>query len=112
LANILLTDKLPADLHNEIATLIHKRITQSYLSSCKGDNKRNLWIKGTSNWNTVSTSGLLFVTITNSADKDERIAAVGSALNNMKYYLSGFKSHGYCSEGQDIGGMALGFTFM
>lgn len=99
LANILLADKLPPDFKHEIFTIANERIIASYLNSCSGRNNLNPWIKGTSNWNSVCTSGALFVILACSDDMNQRLAAVGSALNSMKYYLSGFGNDGYCSEG-------------
>jgi len=55
--------------------------------------------KGSSNWNSVCTSGSMFTTISASNDADERLAAVGCALNSMQRYLRGFGDDGYCSEG-------------
>ncbi len=107
LAVSLLGDQLPEALKNEISLMIHKRITQSYLESCRGENDRNKWIRSTSNWNSVCTSGSVFSILASSADKTERVATVGCALNSMKYYLSGFGSDGYCSEG--IGYWSYGF---
>jgi len=57
------------------------------------------WYLGTSNWNSVCTSGSVFVTISTSQDLEERLAAVGTALNSMRNYLRGFGDDGYCSEG-------------
>ncbi|EOR92653.1 hypothetical protein ADIARSV_4165 [Arcticibacter svalbardensis MN12-7] len=108
LANILLADKLPAKLRNDISSIVHKRITASYLASAKGENELNKWIKATSNWNAVCTSGSVFSTIANSTDANERLAIVGSALNSMKYYLSGFGQDGYCSEGAGYWGYGFG----
>lgn len=99
LAETLLGDKLDENLRNEIKTQLQKRIIDSYLTSCETLDKNNTWIKSTSNWNSVCTSGSVFVSIAVSENEDERIAAVGSALNSMKYYLSGFGEDGYCSEG-------------
>jgi hypothetical protein len=41
----------------------------------------------------------MFVAVSTSDDADERLAAVGCALNSMKKYLNGFGDDGYCSEG-------------
>lgn len=100
LADALLEDKLPNELRTKIAEQLQWRIIASYLSSCqKESDKSNTWIRSTSNWNSVCTSGTLFTAITASKSKEERIAAIGCALNSMVYYLSGFGSDGYCSEG-------------
>jgi hypothetical protein len=100
LANALLEDKLPDSLQVEINRQLQWRITDSYLSSCqKEDDKSNSWIRSTSNWNAVCTSGTLFTTIVTSDDYAERINAIGCAINSMAYYLSGFGKDGYCSEG-------------
>ncbi|MRT93788.1 hypothetical protein [Ancylomarina sp. 16SWW S1-10-2] len=100
LANALLVDKLPESLRSEITTQLQWRITDSYLKTCKGEDKvGNSWVKSTSNWNSVCTSGTIFSTIVASKNSNERIVAIGCALNSMVYYLSGFGADGYCSEG-------------
>ena len=100
LADALLKDKLSAELRQKINTHLQWRITDSYLSSCQKEaDKSNTWIRSTSNWNSVCTSGTIFSTIVQSENREERIAAIGCALNSMVYYLSGFGDDGYCSEG-------------
>ncbi|WP_339884888.1 hypothetical protein [Polaribacter vadi] len=99
LAEVLLGEKLNESLRNEIKTELQTRIIDSYLRSSETLDKNNTWLKSTSNWNSVCTSGSLFVAIATSKNREERIAAIGSALNSMKYYLSGFGTDGYCSEG-------------
>ncbi|WP_372772953.1 hypothetical protein [Mangrovibacterium sp.] len=100
LANALLEDKIPASLRSKIDEQLQWRITDSYLSSCqKEEDKSNTWIRSTSNWNSVCTSGSVFTTIVNAKSYDERVAAIGCALNSMVFYLSGFGTDGYCSEG-------------
>ncbi|MGQ1909153.1 hypothetical protein ACT3CE_05140 [Marinifilum sp. RC60d5] len=101
LTDALLEDKLSEAIRKEIAVQLKWRITDSYLQTCRGEDviKSNTWIRSTSNWNSVCTSGTLFTTIVASKNNNERIAAIGCALNSMVYYLSGFGDDGYCSEG-------------
>ncbi|GJM34975.1 MAG: hypothetical protein DHS20C18_39760 [Saprospiraceae bacterium] len=100
LAEVLLSDKLSDELRKDIATNLRRRIIDTYLKTCSGEEKTHLtWFRGTSNWNSVCTSGSMFVSIATSNDPDERRAAVGCALNSMKNYLNGFGDDGYCSEG-------------
>ncbi|MDW7691210.1 hypothetical protein R9C00_19340 [Flammeovirgaceae bacterium SG7u.111] len=100
LADALLEDKLPKELRTKIADQLQWRIMDSYLKSCRGeDTLGNKWIRSTSNWNSVCTSGTIFTTIVASEKSEERIAVIGCALNSMVYYLSGFGADGYCSEG-------------
>jgi hypothetical protein len=101
LADALLEDRLSDSLRKEISTQVQWRISDSYLRSCRGEDiiKSNTWIRSTSNWNSVCTSGTIFTTIVSSEDRSKRIAAIGCALNSMVYYLSGFGKDGYCSEG-------------
>lgn len=108
LANYLLEDKLPKELKEEINGQLQKRITDSYLHSTKYLDENNKWIKSTSNWNSVCTSGAILATITNSKSYDDRLAVVGSALNSMNHYLSGFGEDGYCSEGLGYWGYGFG----
>ncbi|AWW32793.1 hypothetical protein DN752_23080 [Echinicola strongylocentroti] len=100
LADALLENKLSTTLRNEIAEQLQWRIIDTYLASCKEDDpESNHWIRSTSNWNSVCTSGTLFTTMVISDDEEERKAAIGAALNSMVFYLSGFGEDGYCSEG-------------
>ncbi|WP_406683210.1 heparinase II/III family protein [Seonamhaeicola sp. MEBiC1930] len=100
LAEVLLGNKLSRELRNSIKDKLRKRIIDAYLQSTSGEVKTHLnWYKATSNWNSVCTSGSVFVTISTSNNYEERLAAIGTALNSMKIYLSGFGDDGYCSEG-------------
>ena len=99
LAEVLLGKRLSEDLRKEMAEHLQWRIIDTYLKSCEFLDENNKWIKSTSNWNSVCTSGTLFSTIAISKNADERLAAIGCALNSTQYYLSGFGEDGYCSEG-------------
>ncbi|MFI3302904.1 MAG: hypothetical protein SNI18_07040, partial [Rikenellaceae bacterium] len=92
--------KLNPALVSEIEAKLRHRVIESYLNSCSGKTpKDNTWIRGTSNWNSVCTSGSVLTTITTSKSRDEILGAIGSSINSMKYYISGFGEDGYCSEG-------------
>lgn len=108
LAKVLLADRLSGDLNKKIDDQIQWRIVDTYLESCRKNDENNHWIKSTSNWNSVCTSGTMFTTISGAVDADERRAAVGSALNSMVHYLSGFGEDGYCSEGVGYWGYGFG----
>lgn len=108
LAESLLGDSISEVMRTKIKKQLQWRITDSYLKSCKRLDKNNHWIYGSSNWNSVCTSGSVFVTITNSESHEERLAAVGTAINSMKHYVSGFGDDGYCSEG--LGYWGYGFN--
>ncbi len=92
--------RLSSDLCAEIERQLKYRITDSYLNSCSGKTpKDNTWITAKSNWNSVCTSGTLLTIMTTSKSRDEIIAAIGSSINSMVHYVSGFGEDGYCSEG-------------
>lgn len=100
LADAVLEDKLSEELRTEINKQLQWRITDSYLKSTKeSDPESNSWIRTTSNWNSVCTSGSLFTIMVASENLQERTEAIGSAINSMRYYMSGFGEDGYCSEG-------------
>ena len=100
LAEVLLQDKLSTETRQEIDDNLRKRIIENYLQTTSGEVETHLnWFRGTSNWNSVCTSGSVFVTISTSQDPEERLAAVGTALNSMRNYMRGFGGDGYCSEG-------------
>lgn len=100
LAEVLLQDKLSSKTRQDITNNLQKRIIDSYLQSTSGAVKTHLtWFRSNSNWNSVCTSGSVFVTLSTSQDPEERLMAVGTALNSMRHYLLGFGDDGYCSEG-------------
>lgn len=108
LAEFLLEDRIQDTLRTEIRAQLNWRITESYFRTCRSEDKENHWIRSTSNWNSVCTSGSLFVILANSEAHDERISAIGCALNSMPDYLSGFGEDGYCSEGVGYWGYGFG----
>ncbi len=100
LADVVLKDRISPELSAEINQHLRYRITESYLNSCAEDNPiSNTWIRATSNWNSVCTSGSLFTIMLTSQSQEERTLAMACAINSMKFYLSGFGEDGYCSEG-------------
>lgn len=100
LAEVLLQDKLSTTTRQDITNNLQRRIIDSYLQSTSGAVKTHLnWFRSNSNWNSVCTSGSVFVTLSTSQDPEERLQAVGTALNSMRHYLLGFGDDGYCSEG-------------
>jgi hypothetical protein len=108
LAESLLGDVLSKEINAKIKKQLQWRITDNYLKSCKSPDKNNHWIDGTSNWNSVCTSGAVLVSIINSENSNERLAAIGASINSMKHYISGFGDDGYCSEG--LGYWGYGFN--
>lgn len=108
LVESLLGDSLSGKMSNDIKKQLQWRITDTYLTSCEIGDKNNHWIDETSNWNSVCTSGAVLVSIINSENPDKRLAAIGSSINSMKHYISGFGDDGYCSEG--LGYWGYGFN--
>ncbi|MEP3837808.1 MAG: hypothetical protein ABJM36_09175 [Algibacter sp.] len=109
LAEVLLQDRLSEGIRQRIKTTLQKRIIDAYIGTTSGKTKTHLnWFKGTSNWNSVCTSGAVFVTISTSQNFNERLIAVGTAINSMSKYLSGFGDDGYCSEGAGYWGYGFG----
>lgn len=108
LAESLLGDAMPESLRTKIKKQLQWRITDSYLNTCKKIDKNNHWIYSTSNWNSVCTSGTILVSIINSENPEDRLVAIGSAINSMKLYISGFGDDGYCSEGLGYWGYGFG----
>ena len=68
----------------------------------------NSRIHAIGNRNAVYTTGTIFSIIDTSKNQDEHIAALGSTLNNIKYYLSGFDIDEYCFEGTIYRGYGFG----
>jgi hypothetical protein len=63
-----------------LAEVLLKDKLSTYLKSCKLNDENNTWIKSTSNWNSVCTSGSVFTTLAVAKKEEERIAAIGSAF--------------------------------
>lgn len=108
LAESVLGESMSEPLRTEIKKQLQWRITDTYLNSCKKIDKNNHWIYSTSNWNSVCTSGTILVSIINSENSEDRLVAIGSAINSMKLYISGFGDDGYCSEGLGYWGYGFG----
>ena len=108
LAESLLAEKLSEELRTEIDANLKRRINDTYLKSARYQDGNNKWMTGTSNWNSVCTSGAILTIITSTKSYDERLAAVGAALNSMNDYLTGFGDDGYCSEGLGYWGYGFG----
>ena len=109
LADVLLENKLSSSLREKIDGQLEWRIQDSYFDSTQGiDTIGNQWIRSLNNWNAVCTSGSVFTIMSKADKKEARAAAIGCAINSMKYYLSGFGQDGYCSEGVGYWGYGFG----
>lgn len=99
MANVLLENKLSESTRANITEQLQWRIIQNYKQRSRGKKEKKGWLTSTTNWNAVCSSGAVFTTIVASENRNERITAIGSALNSMVRYISGFGNDGYCSEG-------------
>jgi hypothetical protein len=57
------------------------------------------WLTGTNNWNAVCNAGVVGAGLALLPSREERATLVAGAEHSMSYFLSGFTSDGYCSEG-------------
>ncbi|MDR0336644.1 MAG: heparinase II/III-family protein [Planctomycetaceae bacterium] len=100
LADSWLGDKLSQEIRTLIRNNVERRTLQPYEQSVKsGENKRNWWITGTNNWNSVCHADVVGAALTLIDDPVRRAWYIAAAEKFMEPFFNGFTPDGYCSEG-------------
>jgi hypothetical protein len=108
LADSWLGGKLSPEIRALIRSNVERRTFQPYEQSVKSGNiRRNWWIAGTNNWNSVCHADVIGAALALIDDPVRRAWYIASAEYFMKPFFSGFTPDGYCSEG--IGYWNYGF---
>ena len=104
-----LKDKLSERTRKLLRQRIEERIFEPVRSAAEGQGKRRIWwIAGSNNWNSVCWANVVISALTLRPDRQERAYFIAAAEKAMKFYLGGFTSDGYCSEG--LGYWNYGFS--
>lgn len=102
-AYALFRDRLPAGLPKRIVSEIRRRGLDNYLIVAANPNKRKEyamdWFYGPANWNAVCNSRVVRAALNIFDDPLVRARFVEAAERTVEYFLKGFSSDGYCSEG-------------
>ncbi|NUQ62747.1 MAG: heparinase II/III family protein [Pirellulales bacterium] len=94
-----LGDKLSPETRQRIHDELERRIFAPYESSLKTGKPRMWWITGTNNWNAVCHAGVAGAALAAVESPQRRALFAAAAEKNIDYFLQGFTSDGYCSEG-------------
>jgi len=104
-----LADKLDASTRALVRKTISERIFEPVRAAAEGRAPRRIWwIAGSNNWNSVCWANVVVAALAASTDRQERAYFIAAAEKAMKFYLGGFTSDGYCSEG--LGYWNYGFS--
>ncbi|NUQ01223.1 MAG: heparinase II/III family protein, partial [Armatimonadetes bacterium] len=92
-------EKLGAEVRASLRANVRQRVVDPYLQMVTGQRKANWWVLGSNNWNSVCHAGVVGATLALTESKDERARVLAAAEQNVRRFLQGFTSDGYCSEG-------------
>lgn len=100
----LLGDRLPAETVKRVRDEMERRVFAPYRRTAAdiADGKTchgNWWFFGSSNWNAVCHSGVVRAALAVLESREDRAVFVEAAERGMRYFLTGFLSDGYCTEG-------------
>ena len=100
--------RLSASTRKLIEDNLEKRCFQPYESYVKTGRPRLWWGQGNNNWNAVCHAGVVGAALYGIDDPRRRAFFIAAAEENIKYFISGFTSDGYCSEGLGYWGYGFG----
>jgi hypothetical protein len=95
----LLGDRLDAATRAGIADNVKRRITDPFRDMELGKRPAMWWMHGENNWNAVCHAGVIGAALASLAAREDRALFVAAAEQNIKTFLHGFTSDGYCGEG-------------
>ncbi|MGQ9503503.1 MAG: hypothetical protein ACUVQR_01215 [Thermogutta sp.] len=108
-----LAEKLSPECRRLIATELERRIFTPFEQSVNTGNPRLGWLTVTNNWNAVCLAGVTGAALENIPSAERRGFFVAAAEKYIQYFLQGFTSDGYCSEGIGYWNYGFGhFTFL
>ena len=105
-----LDDKLPQSLRERLRQEIHRRILQPCLDVFRSGELINelWWMNGTNNWNAVCTNNVTGMALALIPDKHVRAEFLAGMEISNKFFLTGFREDGYCTEGVSYWGFGFG----
>jgi len=106
-ADYWLAKRLAPATRKRLADELHRRIFGPYERMVNEGKPQMWWLQSRGNWNAVCLSGVTGTALAHLPSPERRAFYVASAEKYIQYYLEGFTSDGYCSEG--IGYWNYGF---
>lgn len=98
-ADYWLGDKLSAEVRKLVRSELERRTFAPYRGYLAKGKPRLWWATGTNNWNAVCLAGVTGAALAIVESPDDRAVYAAAADQFIEYFLSGFTSDGYCSEG-------------
>jgi hypothetical protein len=94
-----LGDRLSPEIRSLIRDELRRRTFDPFQQYVNTGAPRMWWATGTNNWNAVCVAGTVGSALAVVESPKERAFFVAAAEKSIQYFLSGFTSDGYCSEG-------------
>jgi Heparinase II/III-like protein len=98
-ADSLLGDTLLAETRRLIRDNVERRVLQPYRDMVEGRRKEIRWLRVLNNWNAVCLAGVTGAALALEESPEQRAWFIAAAEHYIRYFLKGFTSDGYCSEG-------------
>jgi hypothetical protein len=98
-ADYWLGDRLSPQIRLLIRDELQRRTFDPFRQYVNTGAPRMWWATGTNNWNAVCVAGTVGAALAVVESPEERAFFVAAAEKSIQYFLSGFTSDGYCSEG-------------
>jgi len=94
-----LGDKLAPTTRRLIRQNVRRRVLQPFRDMVEGRRPQIHWLTIRNNWNAVCLAGVTGAALALEDSPRDRAFFVAAAEHYIKYFLEGFTSDGYCSEG-------------
>ncbi|MBN1910347.1 MAG: heparinase II/III family protein [Pirellulales bacterium] len=94
-----LGDRLGAKVRDEVQEELERRVFGPFESMIRQGEPRMWWIQCTNNWNAVCLANVTGAALTAIESPSRRAFFAAAAEANIRNFLEGFTSDGYCSEG-------------
>ena len=107
-ADYLIGERMSAKARRLLRENVRRRILDPYLRMLDGRQKKDWWMTGTNNWNTVCLANVTGSALAVAESREERARFVVAGEVYSWYFLKGFTADGYCSEGVGYWGYGFG----
>lgn len=95
----LLADKLSPPVRTLIRDNLQRRIFQPYRDMVEGRRPEDSWLRRGNNWNAVCLAGVTGSALAVLDSREDRAWFIAASQHYIRYFINGFTSDGYCSEG-------------
>jgi len=107
-AHYLVGDRLSEKPRRLLRDNVRRRILDPYLRMLDGRQKKDWWMTGTNNWNSVCLANVTGTALALADSRAERARFIVAAERYSWNFLKGFTPDGYCSEGVGYWGYGFG----